>query len=81
MLVALASFALALVLSLPLSRWTARQVGMAFVGAPLDFSYAGEAAGYWLLIVLVVGTLASIAPALSAANLHVRETLSLDFAQ
>ncbi|MGQ9554126.1 MAG: FtsX-like permease family protein [Anaerolineae bacterium] len=76
MVVALLSFILAAVLSLPLSWWMARRVGLAFINTPLDFTYAAEAIGYWLAIVLVIGTLASIAPALNAANLSVRESLS-----
>jgi putative ABC transport system permease protein len=76
MVVAGLSFLLAVALSLPLSWWMARQVGMAFINTPLDFTYAADAIGYWLAVVLVIGTLASIAPALNAANLSVRESLS-----
>ncbi|MBI4787320.1 MAG: hypothetical protein HY782_09780, partial [Chloroflexi bacterium] len=55
-----------------------RAVGMAFIQTPLDFAYALNGIAYWLVIVVVVGTLASIAPALSAANLSVRASLSYE---
>jgi len=78
MVIALVSFALALVASVPLSRGMARAVGLAFIQAPLDFAYAYNGIVYWFLIVIVVGTLASIAPALNAANLSVRQSLSYE---
>jgi putative ABC transport system permease protein len=76
--IALVSFALAIVASVPLSRGMARAVGMAFIQTPLDFAYAYNGIVYWFVIVIVVGTLASIAPALSAANLSVRQSLSYE---
>jgi ABC-type lipoprotein release transport system permease subunit len=56
----------------------ARAVGMAFIQTPLDFAYAYNGIAYWFVIIIVVGTLASIAPALSAANLSVRQSLSYE---
>ncbi|MCI0477198.1 MAG: ABC transporter permease, partial [Anaerolineales bacterium] len=76
--IALVSFALAIVASVPLSRGMARAVGMAFIQTPLDFAYAYNGIAYWFGIVIVVGTLASIAPALNAANLSVRQSLSYE---
>jgi putative ABC transport system permease protein len=76
--IALVSFALAIVASVPLARGMARAVGMAFIQTPLDFAYAYDGIAYWFVIVIVVGTLASIAPALSAANLSVRQSLSYE---
>jgi putative ABC transport system permease protein len=78
MVISLASFALAIVVSVPLSRAMARAVGMAFIQTPLDFAYAYNGIVYWLVIVIVVGTLASIAPALNAANLSVRQSLAYE---
>ncbi|MBI5034019.1 MAG: ABC transporter permease [Chloroflexi bacterium] len=78
MVVSLLSFMLAIIVSVPLSRGMARAVGMAFIQSPLDFAYAYIGIGYWLVIVIVVGTLASIAPALNAANLSVRQSLSYE---
>ncbi len=78
MVVALLSFALAVALSVPLSHLLTRAVGMAFIQTPLDFAYAFVGIGYWLALVLLIGTAASIAPALNAAGLSVRESLSYE---
>jgi ABC-type lipoprotein release transport system permease subunit len=61
-----------------MSRIMARAVGMAFINTPLDFAYATAGIAYWLALLLLIGTAASIAPALSAANLRVRESLSYE---
>ena len=76
--VAFVSFLLSVALSWPLAWWMARLVGDAFIGMPLDFSYATQGVWYWLVIALGLGTLASLAPALGAANLSVRESLSYE---
>jgi putative ABC transport system permease protein len=78
MVVSLVSFILAALLSWPLSEIMTWAVGMAFIHTPLYFSYAAHGLGLWLFIVLFIGTLASIAPALSAARLSVRESLSYE---
>jgi len=78
MAISLCSFAFAIVASVPLSRAMTRAVGMAFIQTPLDFAYAYNGIVYWLVIVIVVGTLASIAPALNAANLSVRQSLAYE---
>ena len=78
MVISLASFGLAVLASVPLSRAMARAVGMAFIQSPLDFAYAYSGIADWFVIVLVVGTLASIAPALNAANLSVRTSLAYE---
>ncbi|MBI5300572.1 MAG: ABC transporter permease [Chloroflexi bacterium] len=76
--VTLMSFVVALALSVPLARGMSRAVGMAFIQTPLDFAYAWHGIAYWFVIVMIVGTLASIAPALNAANLSVRQSLSYE---
>lgn len=76
--ITLISFVLAVILSVPLSMAMSRAVGIAFIQTPLDFAYAFHGIAYWFVIVIVVGTLASIAPALNAANLSVRQSLSYE---
>ncbi|MBI4671528.1 MAG: ABC transporter permease [Chloroflexi bacterium] len=76
--IALTSFALALALSVPLSIFMTRLVGRAFIKTPLDFAYAYNGIFYWLAVVVVIGTLASIIPALNAARLSVRECLNYE---
>jgi putative ABC transport system permease protein len=78
MVITLASFVLAIIASVPLSRGMARAVGMAFIQTPLDFKYAFNGIAEWFIIVIILGTLASIAPALNAANLSVRQSLSYE---
>ena len=53
-------------------------VGMAFIQTPLDFAYAFSGIAYWFVIVIVVGTLASIAPALNAAKFELRIKVEFD---
>ena len=78
MVISLISFMGAIIASVPLSRAMARAVGMAFIHSPLDFTYAYNGILDWFVIVLVVGTSASIAPALNAANLSVWQSLSYE---
>ncbi|RME59340.1 MAG: ABC transporter permease [Caldilineae bacterium] len=78
MVITLASFLLAWWLSEPLARFMTRTVGLAFVNTPLDYAYARSAVGIWLVVAAVVGSLASIGPALNAARLRVQETLSYE---
>jgi putative ABC transport system permease protein len=78
MVISLVSFLLAGLLSWPLARLMTWAVGMAFIHTPLNFAYAAYGLGLWLALVLLIGTLASIAPAFNAARLSVRESLSYE---
>lgn len=77
-IIALISFVVAALLSWPLSEAMTWAVGMAFIHTPLNFAYAGHGLGLWLLILLLIGTLASIVPAANAASLSVRASLSYE---
>lgn len=76
--IALTSFLLALALSVPLAIFMTRLVGRAFIQTPLDFAYAYNGIFLWLAVAVVIGTLASIVPALNAARLSVRECLNYE---
>ncbi len=76
--IALTSFVLALALSVPLSIFMTRLVGRAFIQTPLDFAYAYNGIFLWLAVAVIIGTLASIVPALNAARLSVRECLNYE---
>jgi len=78
MVVTLVSFVLATGASVPLSYLLTTIIGLSFLDRPLDFTYAFSSIGYWLVIVLMIGTLASIPPARNAANLSVRQSLSYE---
>ena len=78
MVVALSSFVVAVVVSIPLGLVLSHIVGVSFMDRSLDFTYAFQGIVYWLGIVVMIGTLASIVPALNAAKLSVRESLSYE---
>ncbi len=65
-----------LLLSLPISYLTSRQVGMVFTKEPLTYIYELRGPLFWLIIALIVAALASLLPARNVANLSVREMLA-----
>lgn len=66
------------ILSLPISRLMSRQLGIQLLNQPLSYNYALYAVGLWLIIVLVVATLASYVPARNASRITVREVLAYE---
>jgi ABC-type lipoprotein release transport system permease subunit len=44
--------------------------------APLDYAFSWVGMLLWLVIVMVIAFVASLLPAISAANLTIRETLA-----
>jgi putative ABC transport system permease protein len=70
------SWAVACVLTLPLSAALEAACGWIFFKAPLDVFVSPRAAGLWLLLVVVLASLSSFYPARHAARLSVREALS-----
>lgn len=54
----------------------ARALGEAMFGATLDYAYNWSAVGIWIVIMLVIATLASMLPARSATQISVRESLA-----
>ncbi|MCB0094763.1 MAG: ABC transporter permease [Caldilineaceae bacterium] len=63
-------------LSLPLGKVLSDQVGNLFLGAPASYTFSVWGAILWLLLVLLLATLASFLPAWNAARLTVRDTLA-----
>ena len=61
-----------------MGRLISRQVGITFARLPLTFVYDLRAPLLWLLIMLVIATLSSLAPARNAVNVSVRETLDYE---
>jgi putative ABC transport system permease protein len=72
----LLSWLMAALLSFSLFRPLANALGHAMFGANLDYQYNAGAVLVWLVIILVISTLASILPARSAAQVSVRESLA-----
>jgi putative ABC transport system permease protein len=67
-----------IVLALPISTIMSRRIGMAFVDRPLQFAFSWQGVLMWLAVILVVSTLATLAPAAAAARITIRETLSYE---
>ena len=72
----LLSWLLAGLLSFSLFRPLANALGQAMFGANLDYQYNAGAVVTWLVIILIISTLASILPARNAAQVSVRESLA-----
>ena len=77
-LIGLISWLQAALLSLPLAKLLADQVGIAFVDAPLSFGFSTAGVALWLLIVVLLAALASFLPARTASRLTVREVLAYE---
>ncbi|MFN8482946.1 MAG: FtsX-like permease family protein [Anaerolineae bacterium] len=72
----LMSWGLAVLLSLVFSRPMSNLLGDTIFKLPLDYRYNWQAVGIWLAVILVLATLASIAPARSATRISVRDSLA-----
>ncbi len=66
------------VLAVPISVAMSRRIGISFIDRPLEFAFSLSGILIWLAVVLAVSTLATLAPALAAARVTVRETLSYE---
>lgn len=75
-IVALISWVLSSIVSVPLSMFLSHIVGVAFMRAPLSFAYSVYGLVLWLGIVLVLSMIASLLPAWNAARLTVRDVLA-----
>jgi len=78
MLVGFISWLIALPLSVPIGVGFCYAIGKAFFEKPLTFVFAVQGSFTWLLIILGIAALASIAPANRAAKLTIRETLAYE---
>lgn len=65
-------------LSLPTSQMMSRQVGLALLGFPLNYSFAFGGTLMWLVIIIFLATVASLGPARSASRLTIREVLAYE---
>ena len=70
------SWLMAAPLSFFLARPLANALGQAMFDANLDYQYNFSAVLVWLVIILVISTLASILPARNATQISVRESLA-----
>lgn len=66
------------VFAFPLGKALSDAVGTAVLGAPLSFSYSMAGVVLWLVLVVILSTLASFLPARNASRLTVREVLAYE---
>jgi len=76
MVIGLTSWAFGVVLALPLGRALSNTVGMAVFNDTIQFYYSAGGAVVWLILAVIIGAAASIAPAQRASSLTVREVLA-----
>jgi putative ABC transport system permease protein len=76
--VGLISWVLGSLLAYPMGKLLSDAVGIAFMEAPLTYSFSTNGAIIWLFTVIVIAALASLIPAWNASRLSVRETLAYE---
>lgn len=76
--VALMSWVLSIGLAIPLGTGLANAVAIATLQTTIDFVFSTSGMLMWLALVLVIATVASIAPAQGASRLTVREVLAYE---
>jgi putative ABC transport system permease protein len=74
----LLSWAMAVPISFALGKPMANALGQTMFEANLDYQYNFEAVIVWLVIILVISTLASILPARNAIRISVQESLAYE---
>ncbi len=65
-------------IALPLSKLISDAVGQLLFGSPLGYAFSIGGTLLWLILVMVLGAVASLLPALNAARLTVREVLAYE---
>jgi putative ABC transport system permease protein len=65
-------------IAMPLSKLISDMVGQLLFSTPLDYAFSTSGTLLWLIMVMVLGTVASLLPALNAARLTVREVLAYE---
>jgi putative ABC transport system permease protein len=78
MLIGFLSWLVGCLLALPLGSLLGRMVGVGFLQAPLSSAYSFQGAAAWLVIVLAISAVASLAPAVLAVRYSVREVLGYE---
>ena len=78
LVIAVLSWGLGFVLSFPAARFMSAQIGIALLDMPLAYTYATQAAVFWLGLLLALAVIASLGPAEQAVRLTVREVLAYE---
>jgi putative ABC transport system permease protein len=77
-LIGLISWAVAVLLSFPISYLLLKIISEAMINAPIPLSFTLDGISLWLGVVLALSVLASVIPARSAARLTIREVLAYE---
>jgi putative ABC transport system permease protein len=72
------SWALAVPISFALAQPMANALGQTMFEANLDFAYNYKAVIFWLFVILIISSLASVVPARNATVISVRESLAYE---
>jgi putative ABC transport system permease protein len=70
------SWIIAVPLSFALGQYMAQTLGQVMFSANLDYRYNYSAVLIWLVVILIISTLASILPARNATRISVRDSLA-----
>jgi putative ABC transport system permease protein len=76
--IGLLSWSIGAILALPIGKLLSDAVGVAFLEAPLNYTFSTKGTLLWLAVVLVLASMASILPAWNASRLTVREVLAYE---
>ncbi len=77
-LIGLMSWVLGGLLAFPISQALSYTVGIAFLDAPLTYTFSTFGAGLWLILVLILAALSSWWPSWRASRLTVRDVLAYE---
>lgn len=77
-LIGLLSWALGVLLALPISLLLSRSLGLSFLQTPLSYAFSTDGAFIWLAAVLCLSAVASVLPARTASRLSIREVLAYE---
>ena len=78
MVIGIISWAISILVSLPITNVLCYGVGMAILTAPMPVVYGASGVVAWLIFTIVLGSLASALPARRASKLTVRDTLAYE---
>lgn len=78
LLIGMMSWALAIPLAIPLTHLLDNRLGSALMTLPLTYMLSNDGIIAWLVIVLILSTIASLLPARSATHLTVRDVLAYE---
>jgi putative ABC transport system permease protein len=78
LLIGMASWFLAIPLSLPMSNVLSQKIGLSFMDYPMPASYSASGILAWAALVIIISIFASLFPAMRAVRLTVTEVLAYE---